>query len=85
MAGTNEVFPLADMTVSGFVGRIRYVCEDPSTAGTVDTLVRFAEYAGIGSYTPRGLGVVRLEPTWAPSLRTQTGGGTGEDRGRAHR
>jgi hypothetical protein len=72
--GANQVFPLVDMTVSGFVGRIRYVCEDPTVADTIDTLLRFAEFTGIGSYAPRGLGMVRLEPTWAPSQGKQQHG-----------
>lgn len=67
--GVNEVFRLSGNVVSGFVGRIRYQCDDASVASSVDRLMRFAPYIGVGASTTKGLGVVRLEPTWAPSKR----------------
>lgn len=67
--GRNEVLQLNGSTVSGFVGRIRYECDDEKVAKSVDRLLRLAAYIGVGSYTTKGLGVVRLEPTWAPSSR----------------
>lgn len=62
--GHSETLRPAGLTVSGFLGRIRYVCTDPVVAGVFDRLLQFAEFAGVGRYTTRGLGTVRLEPTW---------------------
>lgn len=62
--GHSEVLSVERLTVSGFLGRIRYVCNDRAFSATFDTLMRFAEFAGLGRYTTRGLGTVRLENTW---------------------
>jgi CRISPR-associated endoribonuclease Cas6 len=68
--GANEVLRINNLTVSGFVGRIRYACDGPpDTRAAVDRLMRLAPYAGIGAYTTRGLGQVRLEPTWRQTAR----------------
>jgi CRISPR/Cas system endoribonuclease Cas6 (RAMP superfamily) len=54
--------------VSGFTGRIRYVCDRGSDAeaGTFGALLAFAAYAGAGSHTTYGFGVVSPETTWQP-------------------
>ena len=70
--GRSQMLPLAGLTVSGFLGRVRYVCPDPVVAELFDRLLRFAEYAGIGRYTTRGLGVIRLEPTWPGDRKPAT-------------
>jgi len=54
--------------VSGFVGRLRYVCDrgtDAEAAG-FDALMAFGLFAGVGSHTTSGLGVMVPEPTWQP-------------------
>lgn len=54
------------LNLSAFVGRVRYVAENHDSATALTRLLRFAEYAGIGSYTTRGLGRITREPTWQP-------------------
>ena len=55
-------------SVIGFVGRVRYVCAGTyEQARTVQVLLRFAEYAGVGCHTACGFGVVRLERIWQPT------------------
>jgi CRISPR-associated endoribonuclease Cas6 len=58
----------AQEVVSGFTGRIRYVCDRGSEveASTFGALLAFATYAGAGSHTTYGFGVVCPEPTWQP-------------------
>jgi CRISPR-associated endoribonuclease Cas6 len=52
----------------GFVGRVRYICAGTDEQGrTVQVLLRFAEYAGVGCHTSCGFGVVRLERIWQPT------------------
>jgi CRISPR-associated endoribonuclease Cas6 len=54
--------------VSGFTGRIRYVCDqgtDAEAAG-FSALIAFAAFAGAGSHTTYGFGVTCIEPTWQP-------------------
>jgi CRISPR/Cas system endoribonuclease Cas6 (RAMP superfamily) len=41
-------------------GTVEWTCSDPGAATTVERLLRFAEYAGVGSRTEHGLGVVRV-------------------------
>jgi CRISPR-associated endoribonuclease Cas6 len=61
--GHSEALLLDGRIVSGFIGSIRYVCDGPdSDATAVDELLRFATYAGIGSHTAFGFGLVRVEP-----------------------
>lgn len=58
--------------ISGFVGRIRYVCDQGSDAEAADfsALMAFAAFAGIGSHTTHGFGTAVAEPTWqAPTTR----------------
>lgn len=62
--GRNVVLPVAKLKASGFVGRMRFVCDDPIAARKFGVLLRFGEFAGLGSYATRGLGVIALEPTW---------------------
>lgn len=54
--------------ISGFVGRVRYVCDQGDDAGAVvfGALLAFAAYAGAGSHTAYGFGVTVPEPTWQP-------------------
>jgi len=70
--GHSSVMPLRDTIVSGFTGRIRYVCDGTDAqAEAVDALLSFAEYAGVGSHTAYGLGTVSLGTTWAPGTRSR--------------
>jgi CRISPR-associated endoribonuclease Cas6 len=65
--GRSEALELKQTVVSGFVGRIRYVCDgSDDEAAVVSALFAFAGYAGIGSHTAFGLGAVRLARTWQP-------------------
>lgn len=57
---------LAAEVVSGFIGRIRYVCDHGTEADDFGALLAFATYAGAGSHTTYGFGVTCLEPTWQP-------------------
>jgi hypothetical protein len=59
---------MEEEVVSGFVGRMRYVCDrgTDAEAADFDALVAFALFAGIGSHTTYGFGVVAPEPTWQP-------------------
>ena len=59
---------LADEVISGFTGRIRYVCDQGTGTEAADfgALMAFAAYAGAGSHTTYGFGVLRPEPTWQP-------------------
>lgn len=59
--GHSVIERVGGFAVSGSVGRIRYVTTDAEVAPTLDTLWRFAEFVGIGNYTTRGLGRVRVE------------------------
>jgi CRISPR-associated endoribonuclease Cas6 len=54
--------------ISGFVGRVRYVCDHGSEAeaAAFGALLAFASFAGAGSHTAYGFGVVVPEPTWQP-------------------
>jgi CRISPR-associated endoribonuclease Cas6 len=57
--GRSEPFTLKQMIVSGFVGRLRYVCDGtPDQIAAVSSLFSFARYAGIGSHTAFGCGTV---------------------------
>lgn len=65
--GRNEIVKVRGVTVSGFVGRLRFeATEDAPNGGLIDALVRLAPYSGVGAYTTTGLGVTRQEPTWQP-------------------
>ena len=59
--GHTELLPLPGLTVPGFLGRIRYHCDDPGVATTLHRLLLFAELAGLGRYTTRGLGIITLD------------------------
>ncbi len=54
--------------ISGFVGRVRYVCDHGSDdeAAAFGALLAFASFAGAGSHTAYGFGVMVAEPTWQP-------------------
>lgn len=54
--------------ISGFVGRVRYVCDQGSDveAAAFGALLAFAAFAGAGSHTAYGFGVTVPEPTWQP-------------------
>jgi len=59
---------LDDAVVSGFTGRIRYVCDagPDEDAAWFGALLAFAVFAGVGSHTTYGFGVIIPEPTWQP-------------------
>ena len=54
--------------ISGFVGRVRYVCDHgtDAEAAAFGALLAFASFAGAGSHTAYGFGVTIPEPTWQP-------------------
>ena len=60
--------PFTEEVISGFTGRIRYACDHGTEAEAADfgALLAFAAYAGAGSHTTYGFGVLRPEPTWQP-------------------
>jgi CRISPR-associated endoribonuclease Cas6 len=66
LEGRTNTLTVGPLTLSAFVGRVRYVADDDDTASALTRLLRFAEYAGVGSYTTRGLGRIRRVPTWQP-------------------
>lgn len=56
-----------DEVVSGFTGRIRYTCEQGTgDAAAFHALLAFAAYAGVGSHTTYGFGIIQPETTWQP-------------------
>ena len=59
---------LTEEVISGFTGRIRYVCDGGTETEAADfgALLAFAAYAGAGSHTTYGFGVLCPEPTWQP-------------------
>lgn len=67
-AGGGGQARFTEEVISGFTGRIRYVCDHGSEAEAADfgALLAFAAYAGAGSHTTYGFGVARPEPTWQP-------------------
>jgi Uncharacterized conserved protein len=66
---TSQVVSVKGLTVSGFTGRLRFVCDGVAEqASMIDRLVRLAPYAGVGAYTTRGFGVTRPEPTWPQAV-----------------
>lgn len=54
--------------ISGFTGRVRYVCDHgtDAEAAAFGALLAFAGYGGAGSHTAYGFGVMEPEPTWQP-------------------
>jgi CRISPR/Cas system endoribonuclease Cas6 (RAMP superfamily) len=68
--GRNGIVTRHRITISGFVGRMRFVCPTKDSARLFSTVWAFAEHAGIGSYTTSGLGRILREPTWQPTNAT---------------
>ena len=60
IAGQSHPMILAGTHISGFVGRLRYQCDDVGAAAVVDPLFRLAPFCGVGSAKAKGLGVTRL-------------------------
>jgi len=59
---SSQVALVNGRVVSGFTGRLRFACDAaPEVAAAVDRLVRLAPYSGVGAYTTRGFGTVRVE------------------------
>ena len=60
--------PRQEEIISGFTGRIRYVCDDgtDTEAACFAALLAFAAFAGAGSHTAYGFGTIVPEPTWQP-------------------
>ena len=54
--------------ISGFTGRVRYVCDHgtDAEAACFAALLAFAAFAGAGSHTAYGFGTITPEPTWQP-------------------
>ncbi len=61
IAGRNEVIDIGGTVVSGFLGSVRYRADDDAAARVFGALLRFGRVGGVGAYTARGLGVVRVE------------------------
>jgi CRISPR-associated endoribonuclease Cas6 len=71
----NGSWRLEDEVIAGFAGRIRYVC-DPGAddhASAFGAILAFASFAGAGSHTTYGFGVVLPEPTWQPPASRAAG------------
>jgi CRISPR-associated endoribonuclease Cas6 len=68
--------PRQDEIISGFTGRVRYVCDDGTRdeAASFDALIAFAQFAGAGSHTAYGFGTVVAETTWQPPSVHETSG-----------
>lgn len=61
VSGRSVVVPGPNSTVSGFLGRITYVGDvADGSAALFEKLLRFAGFAGIGSFTTFGFGQVRV-------------------------
>ena len=60
--------PRQEEIISGFTGRVRYVCDDGTgtEAACFAALLAFAAFAGAGSHTAYGFGTIVPEPTWQP-------------------
>jgi hypothetical protein len=59
--------PRRDEIISGFTGRVRYVCDGTGIeAARFAALLAFARFAGVGSHTAYGFGTIVPEPTWQP-------------------
>lgn len=67
--GSSDVLEVSGVTFSGFVGRVRYQCDDEQAASAVTPLFELAPFAGVGAATTKGLGCVRMERTWQPGSR----------------
>jgi hypothetical protein len=65
---TGGQWRVIEEVISGFAGRIRYVCDHGTETEAADfgALLAFAAYAGAGSHTTYGFGVSCPEPTWQP-------------------
>jgi hypothetical protein len=67
-----RTFRIADGTerreevISGFIGRMRFVCDTGAGAAVFGPLLAFASFAGAGAHTAYGFGVLVPEPTWPP-------------------
>lgn len=62
--GHNDVLKLHSVTVSGFVGRMRFVHQTDGAAELFSRIWAFAEHAGVGAYTAAGLGCIALASGW---------------------
>ena len=60
--------PRSEEIISGFTGRVRYVCDHgtDTEAACFSALLAFALFAGAGSHTAYGFGTITPEPTWQP-------------------
>lgn len=71
--GRSQLLAIKGVTVSGFVGRLRYVCDGcEEDAGAVAALFRFAAFSGVGSHTAFGLGTVSVTDSWQPASAAVT-------------
>ncbi|MFT3662698.1 MAG: CRISPR system precrRNA processing endoribonuclease RAMP protein Cas6 [Gordonia sp. (in: high G+C Gram-positive bacteria)] len=64
ITGKTRTFKHAQIHISGFTGRMRFVCDTPEAAATWTPLLEFARLVGIGAYTARGLGSIELHRSW---------------------
>ena len=67
--------PRSEEIISGFTGRVRYVCDHgaDAEAACFSALLAFAIFAGAGSHTAYGFGTITPEPTWqSPTVQAAT-------------
>lgn len=57
-----EVYQLKGLKMPGLLGRVVYRCSDAAVAPAVSTLLRFAEFSGVGSFRGKGMGIVNVTP-----------------------
>ncbi len=55
-----ELYTLKGREYPGLLGRVTYRCTDPVVAPKVSTLLRFAEFSGMGSFRGKGMGLVTV-------------------------
>lgn len=57
-----ETVTLKGRTHPGLLGRVTYRCDDDTIAPAVSTLMRLAEFTGVGSFRGKGMGIVTVRP-----------------------
>lgn len=55
-----ELYSLKGRKHPGLVGQVTYRCTDPGAAAKVSTLLRFAQFSGVGSFRGKGMGLVSV-------------------------
>ncbi len=58
---STETVTLNGRRYPGAVGSVTFRCDEGDVAGRVDSLLRLAEFSGVGSFTRKGFGVVEVQ------------------------